>query len=340
MVAPNSLVRFHQRYCFSSFGDEAVLLDLETGGYFMLNGTAQRICRILFEEAPGGDAERRVATELNLQTAAAQAAIEEVARQLDAMQVRVTFPGPFTYLATGSGYNLCFDDVPILEIGPDGLSARQLPLAAQPVTLAHALRVAAPKLLSLRGLTVLHASSCRIGSGLTAFCGLSGAGKTTTARAFADAGMALFSEDLVVLEPGSEHSMVRALEGGERAAHAWARTAATEAVAHGETEIDCRSLPGLVLGDRTAIQLTRVVFIDSSRRKGNTILLRALKPAEALVQIMRSNFLGSANRQDWETYFQKSSSLARSLDTDMATMPMGVEVLKEAARLYRASSAS
>lgn len=340
MLTPRSLAQIPQRYSFASFGDEAVLLDLETGGYFMLNRTAELICRILFEEQRREDAERRVSSQFGIRASEARAAIDEMARQLSTAPIRGSYAGPFTYLPTGNGYNLCYDEVPVLGIRSDGLSAERFPAAVSQITLAHALRVAVPKLMSLRGLTVLHASSCHVGTGLTAFCGLSGAGKTTTARAFAAAGMDLFSEDLIVLAPEPPNSEVRALLGAEAAAHAWARDTGARAMGRAETEIDCGDLPGLVVGVRNAIPLTRIIFVDANRRSGDAIQLTRLRPAEALVHVMTSNFLGSADWRAWEAYFQRSSKVAQSVTADLAIMPNGTEALALAASRYRANSAS
>ena len=61
------------------------------------------------------------------------------------------------------------------------------------------LRSVVPKLLALRGIRVLHASAVEIDGSLLVFSGQSGAGKTTSAKAFAQAGARLVSEDLLVL---------------------------------------------------------------------------------------------------------------------------------------------
>src|SRR5206468_12508877 len=106
-------------------------------------------------------------------------------------------------------------------------------------------RSLAPKLLFLRGLTVLHASACAAAGQLVAFSGTSQAGKTTTARAFADAGAALVAEDLVVLAPGSARPEV-ALEGEARV-RAWA-SATAAALAGGARAAASRELAGAAEG--------------------------------------------------------------------------------------------
>ena len=147
------------RFSLASFGDEAVLLDLETSGYFMVNRSAERIFRILIEEEQRDSVERRVAAELRISDLSARAAVEDVMRQLAAPPARLSFPGPFTYLPLEDCYQLSIEGRPILDVRLDGRSARQPPGLPAPIPLAHTLRVAAPKLLSHSGLTV----SARLG---------------------------------------------------------------------------------------------------------------------------------------------------------------------------------
>ena len=54
-------------------------------------------------------------------------------------------------------------------------------------------------LLRFRGVTCLHASAVAIGESVIAFVGAEGAGKSTTAAAFARAGYAAVSDDVVAL---------------------------------------------------------------------------------------------------------------------------------------------
>lgn len=338
MNDPDRSEKSRMRFSLATFGDEAVLLDLESSGYFMVNRSAERICRILIEEGERDSAERRVADELRISDTSARSAVEDVMRQLEAPPARLSFPGPFTYLPLDDCYQLSIEGHPILEIRPDGRSARRPPKLPAPIPLAHTLRVASPKLLSHSGLTVLHASACRTSSGLTAFCGLSGAGKTTTARAFATEGMELFSEDLIVLAAEGTDSRPQALIGAEKAAHAWAREAAARA---GDgLEIDCGDLPGLVVASGQTVSLDRIIFVDAARRRGDAINLTRMRPAEALVQILMSNFLGSADRHNWRNYFERSAMIVRTTEVSLASMPEGIDKLPQAIRRYKESSAS
>jgi hypothetical protein len=54
-------------------------------------------------------------------------------------------------------------------------------------------------LLRIRGINCLHASAVRVGNGAVAFGGVEGAGKSTTAAAFARRGCSVLSDDIVAL---------------------------------------------------------------------------------------------------------------------------------------------
>ena len=62
--------------------------------------------------------------------------------------------------------------------------------------------------LRLRGVTCLHASAVAIGGNAIALVGSPGAGKSTTAAAFADRGFEVLSDDVVALEDRGDHFLV------------------------------------------------------------------------------------------------------------------------------------
>ena len=62
--------------------------------------------------------------------------------------------------------------------------------------------------LRLRGITPLHASAIAVEDQAIAFVGVPGAGKSTTAAAFAHRGFAVLSDDVVALEDGQNHFLV------------------------------------------------------------------------------------------------------------------------------------
>lgn len=61
----------------------------------------------------------------------------------------------------------------------------------------------------LRGVVCLHASAIAIGSDAIALVGPAGAGKSTTAAAFAERGFSILAEDVVTLDDRIDHFLVR-----------------------------------------------------------------------------------------------------------------------------------
>ena len=133
--------------------------------------------------------------------------------------------GPYLYQRTADGFALSRDGTALLLIDARGQSVSlAAPGAVAPRDLPLVLQAVAPKLLSLRGHFVLHASAVAIGQGLVAFSGKSGSGKTTTARALARAGATLVCEDKLVVKQ-DDGKLVGLLEG-ERAIMTWVAEAA------------------------------------------------------------------------------------------------------------------
>jgi hypothetical protein len=316
-----------------------VLLDLESGTYFHVNRSARRVCELLLEGGEAASVAARFAGEAGASTEEASRIVAEILRALDATATVREQRGPFSYRFIDSDYVLCLRGVPVLSLHPDGKIVRVHDGAAQLAPLHHSLRVAAPKLISLQGAAVLHASSCVLQQGeLTAFCGVSGAGKTTTARAFADAGGALFSEDLLVIDRDAPLSApLRVYLNGESSAHAWSREAAERPRT---AELDCSDLLPRVIGDGRSAALTNLVFIDGLRRGGDEIVLSRPSTGEALVALLASNFLASATHPDWRAHFERSAAIVQAAATHVAWVPRGIEPLRAAARRYIESSTS
>jgi hypothetical protein len=74
----------------------------------------------------------------------------------------------------------------------------------------HLLATAAlPLLLQAAGYEALHASAIQTAAGVVAFCGFSGAGKTTVAYGLARRGHALWADDVVLLAPRLGRDVVK-----------------------------------------------------------------------------------------------------------------------------------
>jgi hypothetical protein len=327
-----------ERYVLAAFATDAVLLDLASGIYFRMNDPARRVCEMLLRGDPRATVEAHLTAQLGTLASEASRMVEDMLQGLATTPPSQEQPGPFSYRAIGPDYHLCVNGAPVLDIRGDGKLIRITPGAAHLTALHHSLRVAAPKLMFLQGAAVLHASACIVGDEVTAFCGVSGAGKTTTARAFSKGGWTLFSEDLIVIDPDSlTLGPPRAYWRGEELAHAWSREAATRARAG---EIECSDLlPHAVANGRT-IAMADILFLGADRRNVRDITLARPSAGEALVLLLASNFLGSANASDWRTYFERSAAIVRTTNTFRASVPDGIEPLQAAARRYIVNSTS
>ncbi len=153
-------------------------------------------------------------------------------------------------------------------------------------------RALAPKILFQRGITILHASACVARGKLIAFAGLSGAGKTTMVRAFADAGARLVSEDLVAF---SSIGQTAVLTDAESLIHRWAERTSLSLLAVPRVPIPSGDLADALGGPTHS--LDRILFLDRGRRKGTDLTALKVDEATALIALLQHNFLGS-NRDD------------------------------------------
>ncbi len=274
---------FRDRFAIEPIGDDGVLIDLLTGSFFHVNRTATLACLALRESASRADAVAHLASSMALATDAAAALLDQVRSQLAEPGVRTDATGPFRYCRHEHGYALEQNDRVVLTTDRSG---RELRLVARPDTLTFKmldyLRAMTPKLLHLRGATVLHAAACELPEGLTAFSGPSGAGKTTTARAFTGAGAQLISEDLLVLAADSTATVVA---GGEKRAHDWAATAADALTADPERGLDCGALDDVALAG-PEVPLAAIWFVDSARRNGDDFRQRTLTAIDGALALL------------------------------------------------------
>jgi hypothetical protein len=200
-------------------------------------------------------------------------------------------------------------------------------------------RCITPKALFLQGVSVLHASACSFGDSLVAFCGDSGAGKTTTARAFAAAGRPLHSEDLVVVDPGGE--VPAAFIEAEPAIRRWAADSGALLARQADYVIDSRGLRALVCKGRVRA-LAGLLFVERGRRSGTEVRSEQISPVDSLAGLLQACFLGSADRDSWRVFVRSNTAVARSTRGANLWVPDGIEALtKAAARFdYNASSTS
>ena len=327
---------FRDRFAVEAFGSEGVLIDLATGSYFQLNGTAAKVCLALQEALSSAEAATRVAASMAIGVEQALSLVEAVRADLSKPPVRSPIAGPFRYKSRGDGYLLEDDGTPVLTIDGRGQWIRlESPVDSLRFRLLEYVRAVTPKLLYLRGIPVLHASACVLSEGLTAFAGPSGAGKTTTARAFADAGSQLIAEDLLLLTPADSKPSIAL--GGERRAHDWADEACSRLTTSGE--VGCDRLDRILEGAATR-PLNAIWFVDRSRRQGDGIQLRPLSILEGALALMSNNFLGADDPDSWRRHARDCYRISGFITRWELAAPQGVERVAAAARSYATKTAS
>lgn len=330
---------FRTRFALAPFSDGGIVVDLSTGSYSRLNLSATVMCAALeraetFEEAVAQASER-----LGVSRSVVSSGLTSLASALDGEGIRQEPPDPFRYRsAEGGGYDLWHGPLHVLHVDERGDHLRLVaPLAELPLRPYDYVSAVAPKVLFLRGVTVLHGSSCLLASSssLIAICGKSRAGKTTTGRTLAKYTRGSISEDLLVLAP--DLSKPEAYADGEANVHRWSIEASEVLAAGGKSTVDCAPLTGASSG-RT-IPIEAVWFVDA-RRRGETFAVRALRRADALALLIANHFLGASGAANWRRHLAASHSIASAVGAYELDLPLGLERLDQAIARYMTNSAS
>jgi hypothetical protein len=315
-----------ERFALVEFERDGLLLDLSSGSLFHLNESAAVVWVHVLRGMPPAAVAEILATRYRLPQATA---IQHVGEALALDPGGVDAPAsvqPFLYERAAETYVLSRAGTPLLTIdargetvrlsGPDRVDARELPFVLQTV---------APKLMALRGHFVLHASAVSVGRAVVAFCGKSGAGKTTTARALARAGATPVCEDKLVVRLGVDR--IEGFVRGERTIMAWVAEMAA-ALAAGRTA-SCEGLD-LAAGGESGV-LTAIGFLDADRRQGGSMVAAQLGLSQATAAMFRNAFHGSALAEDWRQHLETAARASRLVATHDLTAPLGLEALASAA---------
>jgi hypothetical protein len=334
---PRNAVAFGDRYAIESLSSgDGVLVDLQTGNFFRLNSSAVAACRALAAAATLDEAIDRLAAEVGASSDRAADFMTSIRHLLAQPGIRVPAPGPYHYAHETE--DLCTFSQDSRRIFAIHRRQKTVELCISPSSLGGPLdfyvRAILPKLLALLDVPILHGAACCMGESFVAFCGLSGAGKTTTARAFRDAGARIVSEDLLVLSLG--HKAVEVFEDGERLARAWVADAAVTFSDRGE--VDYSELAAAVRGAKTA--LATIWFLDEGRRLGDRFDLRPLTPIDGLLLLLGNGFLATAEAASWRAFLRRSAQIAESARMSAATVPAGLQNLATAATDYKRNSAA
>jgi hypothetical protein len=329
---------FRERFALAAFSDGGVVVDLATGSYSRLNATGASMLASLAAANTTAAAIADIASRYHIPPALCAEHLAELARALAREGLRQEPADPFRYRpAADGGYDLWHGSRIALHVDSMGKALRTVtPFAELPLKLFDYVSGIAPKLLFLRGATVLHGSSCIRHGALLGICGKSRAGKTTTARTFARHGSRLISEDLLVMSPDLADPGV--FVDGEKRVKEWSlrATVALEASAWGESAaieplLDAMSGP--------TVPLASLWFLDAARR-GERMAMRRLDRSQALTMVMANQFLGASGHENWRRHLQSSCALAGSISAFELDLPNGLDRLDDSIRRYATNSAS
>jgi hypothetical protein len=212
-------------------------------------------------------------------------------------------------------YLLRFPDLADFDVAADGSEVRCWPApGVNEVTVEHLyLNQVMPLALSKQGKLVFHASAIETGDSAIAFMGESGRGKSTLATSFATTGCRFLTDDALLLEKHGDGYRVLPSHASVRL---WSDS---QQILIGD---DARLAPPVqytpkarvLSGDHLAFcpearSLRRLYFLGD--RSAATITFQRMKPAEALIELVKHSFLLDIEERDLlAAHFDELSSLA------------------------------
>jgi hypothetical protein len=318
------------RYALVTVADGGLLLDLESGGLFELNRTAAFIWERFLDGLDADAIASKIAQRHGIDAVRARADVAGALTPGDPPE-----PPPleeYQFHRTTSGYMQLYRERPELEIDVTGAElAVVAPVSERrPRRLRNSLQAVVPKIMSLRGHTVLHASAVLAQGRLLAFSGHSGAGKTTTARALVDRGATLVSEDKLLVH--AEAGSALAWRNAELSIAGWVTHAVTSLLADGR--VSCSPLDEAARGEQ--LPIAEFGFLDVVQREGDHIRARRLDVREGATAMFRGMFLGTELATRWRRHLATAGALAERVPSYALTMPNGLAALAlEAGALER-----
>ncbi len=197
-------------------------------------------------------------------------------------------------------YNLLFPGTVRFAIGADGRDIVGCGDCGHTDDVRHALLTQVlPRVLSLRGRMVVHASAVIGSEGAIAVLGTGGAGKSTLAAAFQQAGHEVIADDCLVLQPAPDAVGFLAIPGPpgvrlcrDAAAGFLSPDALAAAPEDPAGKVRIASESTATRPPREPARLARAVLLQpwDSAAGGSEVEVEALTPAEALMAFVEHSF--------------------------------------------------
>ncbi len=313
------------RHLLVTVGRGALLLDLESGALLELNASAAFVWERLIAGQDRQSIIREVSDRYGIDGTTSNLHVEVALRiPVDAPKAP---PTDFNYRYEDDHYVFEFRNEQVFTVD---LQGEQVALAPQadltPQNLPGLLHAIVPKILSLRGHVVLHAAAVAIQDRVLAFSGLSGAGKSTTARALVAAGAISVCDDQLVLNP--ESTPIRVGRTAETAIKAWIAEASDELLASGRAH--CIGLD--YVRETEQLILAEIGFIDCERRRDLDYIAAELSPANIAGAAFRHAFHGSDERAYWKRALQSAARIGTGVQAFELTLPATIDALSTVAR--------
>jgi hypothetical protein len=219
------------------------------------------------------------------------------------------------FYRTETGYLLRFPDLADFQVCAEGLTVTCTPVAnVGKETPRHLyLNQILPLALSKQGKLVFHASAVEIDSSAVAFMGVSGKGKSTLAASFAANAYRFLTDDGLMVEVDNgdyqvtpSHPSIRLWEDS--------KAALIDSDTPTAPALEFTSKSRFLAGESIAFcesprPLRRVYFLGDGST--SAITFHRMKPAEALIELVKHSFLLDLEEQDLlAAHFDELSKLA------------------------------
>lgn len=317
-------------YLLRRFDDDSVLLvGTGDGSLYELNASAAVIWESYLAGATEAAIAERLAGTFDVPLASLQ---EDVRATLRASPAPVERHDPYAMRALEDGFEFSYAGTPILVTDAGARSLRLVAPDVDPALLRQWIGSLVPNLLVLRGQRCMHGAAVTVDeTEALVLTGSSGAGKTTTARAFAAAGAELLAEDkLLLVEGAGARWIVRGAEA--RMFDVASMIAASFAGAH-EVPLDDLDVIG-VEGER--LRVGRVWELAVARRADREgFALRVPTVAGQVSLWLRHQFRGESTRAEREHALADACATVTTTLVREAAAPDGLEALAQAAVRYR-----